>query len=244
MELEKITKLRQAEEKRRYDDACGVAHALDLIGERWAPLVLRELLFGPRRFSELKADLPGISANVLTQRLEGLEAAGVLRRTRLPPPASVQVYELTPWGYEAGPIFQAMGRWAVRSPAHDPSKPFSAVSLLLSFRTMMDLSRTEGLDARIGFRIGDDRFVLAIADGTVALGRAETAGAAMGAFDFGVVAAAGAAGAGGYGAGIFEGAENEDEFFAFVLGQPILQVVVADEPTPLVVAVQLAASDF
>ena len=69
MQLDKLTEARQAEPKRSYDDACGTAHALDLIGERWALLVLRELMLGPRRFSELKADLPGISANVLAQRL-------------------------------------------------------------------------------------------------------------------------------------------------------------------------------
>src|SRR5690606_2905113 len=78
--------------RRRYEDACGAAHALDLVGERWALLVMRELMFGPRRFSDLKAALPGISANVLTQRLEGLEASAIVERRRLPPPASVQVY--------------------------------------------------------------------------------------------------------------------------------------------------------
>ncbi len=146
---------------------------MDIIGERWALPVMRELMLGPRRFGELRSSLPGISANVLTQRLEGLEEAGVVRRTRLPPPASVQVYELTPWGYEAGPIFQAMGRWAVRSPAHDPTRPFSAVSLMLSFRTMMDMGRAKGIEGRIGFRIGEDRFVLGLAGGTVSLARAE-----------------------------------------------------------------------
>ena len=99
-ELIKITKLRQIEEKRRYDDACGLAHALDLLGERWAMLVLRELAYGPRRFSGLKRDLPGISANILTQRLTELEARGLVRKTKLPPPASVQVYEATDWGLE------------------------------------------------------------------------------------------------------------------------------------------------
>jgi DNA-binding HxlR family transcriptional regulator len=100
--------------RRRYDDACGTAHALDLVGERWALLVARELMLGPKRFSDLRASLPGISANVLTQRLEGLEASGVLSRRRLPPPASVQVYELTPWGYELEPAILEMGRWAAR----------------------------------------------------------------------------------------------------------------------------------
>src|SRR5687768_8463664 len=177
MESQKITKVRSSETKRRYDDACAATHGMDIIGERWALPVMRELMLGPRRFGELKASLRGISANVLTQRLEGLEAAGVVRRMRLPPPASVQVYELTPWGYEAGPVFQAMGRWAVKSPGHDPTRPFSAVSLMLSFRTMLDLSRAGGLRARIGFRIGEQSFVLGIADGKVELGRGDASGA-------------------------------------------------------------------
>src|SRR5215207_2665468 len=98
MQLEKMTRSRQSEEKRRYDDACGLAHALELVGERWAMLVLRELAYGPRRFSELRTDLQGISANVLSQRLSELEARGLVRKTRLPPPASVQVYQATDWG--------------------------------------------------------------------------------------------------------------------------------------------------
>src|ERR1700712_553090 len=115
MKSAKITK--QAESRgRHYEDACAAAHALDLVGERWALLVIRELLLGPKRFGDLRDSLPGISANVLTQRLEGLEATGVLTRHKLPPPANAQVYELTPWGYESEPIFQTLGRWAARSP--------------------------------------------------------------------------------------------------------------------------------
>src|SRR5829696_2385059 len=171
MKLQKIT-LREPHPRRSYDDACGTAHALELIGERWALLVMRELLLGPKRFSELRADLPGISANVLTQRLEGLEDSGILVRRRLPPPASVQVYELTPWGYESEPIFQALGRWAARSPQHDPSLPLSAVSLFLSFRTKLDPHRAEGLDARIGFRIGAETFLVHLAGSRIEVGRA------------------------------------------------------------------------
>src|ERR671919_409087 len=115
MKLEKVTEKLEARSKRHYEDACATAHAMDLVGERWALLVMRELMLGPKRFSDLRADLPGISANVLTQRLEGLEAAGIVVRRKLPPPASSQVYELTRWGYESEPIFQALGRWAARS---------------------------------------------------------------------------------------------------------------------------------
>src|SRR4051794_3289727 len=101
---------------RGYDDACGTAHALELIGERWALLVLRELLLGPRRFSDLRADLPAISANVLTQRLTELESRGLVRRRKLPPPASVQVYEASEWGLETGPPICGVGGWGGRAP--------------------------------------------------------------------------------------------------------------------------------
>lgn len=145
--------------KRLYDDACGTAHALELIGERWALLVMRELMLGPRRFGELRADLPGISANVLTQRLEGLEARRLVTRRRLPPPASAQVYELTAWGYEAEPLIQMLGRWAARSPWHDPTLPISGVSVMLSFRTMLDRARVGDRSCRVGFDFGAMRYV-------------------------------------------------------------------------------------
>lgn len=150
---------------RRYEDACAAAHAMDLLGERWALLVMRELMLGPKRFSDLRASLPGISANVLTQRLEGLEAGGVLVKRKLPPPAAAQVYELTSWGYEAEPIFQALGRWAARSPFHDTSLPFSAASLFLSFRTMFDAGQAGDLEARVGFDLGSEQFVVRIGGG-------------------------------------------------------------------------------
>ncbi|MBB4632313.1 winged helix-turn-helix transcriptional regulator [Sphingosinicella soli] len=158
---------------RWYDDACGAALALELVGERWALLVMRELMFGPRRFGQIRAHLPGVSANVLTQRLEGLEAHGVLRRTVLAPPASVPVYELTPWGYEAEPILQTMGRWAARSPKHDPSLPLSPASTMLSLRTMLDTTRAGDMRAGIAFRFPDDAFVADLADGRLAIRRGE-----------------------------------------------------------------------
>jgi DNA-binding HxlR family transcriptional regulator len=173
MKLEKITEKSETRSRRHYEDACAAAHALDLVGERWALPVMRELMLGPKRFSDLRASLPGISANVLTQRLEGLEAAGVLVRKKLPPPASAQVYELTEWGYESEPIFQALGRWAARSPAHDPTLPFSAASLLLSLRTMLDPRRAGGLDARIGFRLGEETFLARLAEGRIEIARGD-----------------------------------------------------------------------
>ena len=165
MQSEKLTKHRKLDEKRRYEDACGLAHALDLLGERWAMLVLRELAYGPRRFSELKADLTGISANVLTQRLTELETRGLVRKTKLPPPASVQVYEATPWGLEAVPMIAALGRWAARSPLHDPTLRMSHVSVIMSFQTLISSERAAGLQARVCFRFGDAAYVTIVADG-------------------------------------------------------------------------------
>ncbi len=173
MQSEKITKRGRSEARRGYDDACGTAHGLELIGERWALLVLRELMLGPRRFSQLRADLPGLSANVLSQRLAELEERGLVRRTRLPPPASVQVYEATAWGLEAEPIVQTLGRWAARSPRHDPTLPISGVSILLSMRTMIATERARDLEAHINFRFGDDLYTGHLHSGGIEIVRGE-----------------------------------------------------------------------
>ena len=146
------------ERRRWYDDACGTAMALELVGERWSLMIVRELMFGPRRFSEIKGALPGLSANVLTQRLEGLEESGILTRAKLPPPANAQVYALTPWGYEAEKPIQLLGAWAVRSPEHDPTL-------------------TGDLDFVIGFRMGDDAFVGRYNRDGIELKRGDPAGA-------------------------------------------------------------------
>ena len=171
MQSQKLTKLSKSDEKRRYDDACGLAHAMELLGERWAMLVLRELAYGPRRFSELKADLQGISANVLTQRLTELESRGLVRKTRLPPPASVQVYEATAWGLEVVPLIASLGRWAARSPLHDPELRMSHVSLIMSLQTLISAERAAGLDARIGFRFGDVSYVTRVNGGRLEVER-------------------------------------------------------------------------
>jgi DNA-binding HxlR family transcriptional regulator len=168
-----VTNRQKNEDKRRYDDACGLAHALDLAGERWAMLVLRELAYGPRRFSELKADLQGISSNVLTQRLTQLEARGLVRKIRLPPPASVQVYQATEWGLEAVPIIASLGRWAARSPCHDPTLPMSHVSLIMSLQTLLSPALADGLRARIGFRLGEASYVTTLGNGRLDVERGE-----------------------------------------------------------------------
>jgi DNA-binding HxlR family transcriptional regulator len=150
-----------------------MAHALELVGERWAMLILRELAYGPRRFSELKADLQGISANVLSLRLTELEARGLVRKNRLPPPASVQVYESTEWGLEAVPVIASLGKWAARSPCHDPTLPMSHVSLLMSLQTLLSPALADGLRARIGFRLGEASYVATVHDGRLDVERTQ-----------------------------------------------------------------------
>jgi DNA-binding HxlR family transcriptional regulator len=169
MKLQKATKIHG----KWYGDACGAAFALELIGERWSLMIIRELMLGARRFSDLRASLPGISAKVLTERLEGLEASGVLLRRKLPAPASGQVYELTEWGYLAEPLMQELGRWAVRSPLHDPRLPITPVAAMLSLRTMIDRDAARSFDAAIGFAIGDDRFDARLAHGELAIRRVD-----------------------------------------------------------------------
>jgi DNA-binding HxlR family transcriptional regulator len=177
MELDNLTTSPHGPPRRRYEDGCGTAHALDLLGERWALLVMRELMLGPKRFSDIRADLPGISANTLTQRLEGLEKAGIVLREKLPPPASGQVYALTEWGYQALPVMGALGRWAVRSPGHDPSQHFSAVSLMLSFMAMGQPGLPADIDAAIGFRLGRESYRATIRDGAIRSARGPAEGA-------------------------------------------------------------------
>jgi DNA-binding HxlR family transcriptional regulator/putative sterol carrier protein len=150
---------------RTYDDGCAAAHALDLIGERWALLVVRELLLGPKRFTDLRAGLPGASPNVLAQRLRELERAGVVRRRRLPPPAASRVYELTDWGMELEPVIISLGCWGARSPLRPRDAALSVDSLILSFRTMFDERAADGLNASYELRLGEDRFYAVVADG-------------------------------------------------------------------------------
>lgn len=152
-------------EPRSYDDPCGIARALDRVGERWALLVIRELVLGPKRFTDLRAGLPNASPNVLSQRLRELEASGVVERRRLPPPASATVYALTPWGEELRPVLFALGRWGSQAPA--PAGELSTDALLVALETMFDGSG----DARIDLRLGDERFQVVVAEGRLAIAR-------------------------------------------------------------------------
>ena len=165
-----------------YGDGCAAAHALDLVGERWALLIVRELLLGPKRFTDLKAGLPGASPNVLAQRPRELEEAGVVRRRKLPPPAASRVYEVTDWGMELEPVLTGLGRWGARSPSKPRDAAMGVDSLVLYFRTMFDSRPAEGLAARYELRLGEDRFRAEIADGRfeISRGSAELPNAVIG----------------------------------------------------------------
>jgi DNA-binding HxlR family transcriptional regulator len=121
----------------RYDDPCGIARALDVVGDRWALLVVRELMFGPKRFVQLRGGLHGISPNVLAQRLRDLEDAGLVRREVLEPPASVAVYELTGRGRALEPVLLELGRWGSQEPVTTP-RELSVSALLVALKTVFD----------------------------------------------------------------------------------------------------------
>ena len=150
--------------RRKYNSGCAVAHALDLVGERWALLVVRDLVLGPKRFTDLLAGLPGASADVLTQRLRELTQAGVVHRRRLSPPAASWVYELTPWGAELAPVLLGLAQWASRSPTMRYDAPLGTDSLMLSLQALFDGPAAADLGATIAVHLGDERFQLHIAD--------------------------------------------------------------------------------
>ncbi|HEU4740436.1 MAG TPA: winged helix-turn-helix transcriptional regulator [Meiothermus sp.] len=157
--------------KRTYGDGCAAAHALDLVGERWALLVVRELMLGPQRFTDLQAGLPHISPNVLSQRLKDLEKIGVLRRYRLPHPAAVWVYELTDWGMELEPVLQQLGRWGARSPQLPREAPISISTLVMGMRTMFHPPTAEGLKASYELRVGEERLRVRVEEGRLEVQR-------------------------------------------------------------------------
>jgi DNA-binding HxlR family transcriptional regulator len=161
--------------RRTYGDRCGISRALDVVGERWALLVVRELLLGPKRFSDLRGGLPHLSADVLAQRLRELEQAGVLRRRKLAPPAAARVYELTEWGKELEPVVLGLGRWGSRAAVPELGGAFGADSAMLALKTLFDPARAGELDAVYELRFGEQAFRARVKAGAfeVARGPAE-----------------------------------------------------------------------
>ena len=157
--------------RRSYGDACGIARALDVVGERWALLVVRELLLGPQRFSDLRRALPGASSNLVADRLRELEGCGVIRRRTLAPPAGSRVYELTEWGRELEPIVTGLGAWGARSPFPPDSEEIGADSIVLALRSLFDPEAAGKMVATYELRLGEDLFHVDVGDWEIALHR-------------------------------------------------------------------------
>ena len=157
--------------KRTYGDPCGIARALDLVGERWALLVVRELLLGPKRFTDLRAGLSHLGPDVLSQRLRELEQAGIVQRVQLPPPASARVYELTARGRELEPVLLALGRWGSRAPFTSAGVPLGVDAFVIALKTVFDPAAAAGLQASYELGLGEQRFRARVADGRLDLTR-------------------------------------------------------------------------
>jgi DNA-binding HxlR family transcriptional regulator len=167
---------------RSYRDACGIARALDVVGDRWALLVIRDLLLGPKRFTDLRAGLPGVSPDVLSQRLRELEDAGLLTRRRLPPPAASQVYELTERGQALEPLLLELGRWGAAAPFPEEIITFGPDAVMLALKTMFDPAAAAGPPENYELRFGDQAFHVRAGDGALDITR-ETTDAPAGVLD-------------------------------------------------------------
>jgi DNA-binding HxlR family transcriptional regulator len=157
--------------RRTYGDGCAIARGLDLVGERWALLVVRELLLGPKRYTDLKNGLPNASPNVIYDRLHELERAGVVKRDKLPPPAGSRVYALTDWGRELEDTVMSLGRWAARSPSQPTEAPIGADSMVLALRARFDSDAAVGLRASYELRLSEDRFRIQVSDDAIDVAR-------------------------------------------------------------------------
>jgi DNA-binding HxlR family transcriptional regulator len=163
---------------RSYNDLCPIARALDVVGERWALLVVRELLLGPQRFSDLRDALPGVSSNLLTDRLRELEAHAVVRRRVLPPPAGSSVYELTDRGHRLEAVLDALGDWgATESPPDDGSLSATAVLLFLRGSVRANPIAPSGT---FRLQLGDRAWTLAPREGVVEIEPGDPAAADAG----------------------------------------------------------------
>jgi DNA-binding HxlR family transcriptional regulator len=154
--------------RRSYDQYCGLARALDILGERWALLVVRELLIGPKRFSDLQDGLPGIGANALSRRLKDLEADGLVSKRRLPPPAASTVYVLTDRGRALEPVVNELIRWGVDllGPP-EPEDSFRPGWLVTGMRAMFDPEAAARVRRSYRLQVDDDVFTIRIDHGTI-----------------------------------------------------------------------------
>ena len=155
--------------KRTYHQYCPLAYGLDVIGERWTLLVVRELLYGPRRYTDILNGLPGIGTNLLAKRLRDLEQAGIVRQRTLPPPASSTVYELTEHGHGLEEAIRALARWgAVYRRVPPPQEDFMGpVPAMHAFTMLFNPAAAAGLDVTCEVHAGMDVFFVAVRDGVL-----------------------------------------------------------------------------
>ncbi|MFD6024170.1 winged helix-turn-helix transcriptional regulator [Streptomyces griseoluteus] len=154
--------------RRRYDQYCSAARALDLVGDRWTLLIVRELLAGPRRYTDLHADLPGVSTDVLASRLKDMERDGITARRKLPPPGAAYVYELTGRGRDLLPVLHALGEWG--SPELAERRPTDAVRAHWSALPLLAVLSAAGLGAgvaEVGTEEGEFHLYVGAQDGPV-----------------------------------------------------------------------------
>jgi DNA-binding HxlR family transcriptional regulator len=161
---------------RTYRDRCGVARALDVVGERWSLLIVRELLLGPKRYTDIRAGVPRATPNVLSERLRELEQGGVLRRRTLGPPVSARVYELTERGYALEPVLLALGRWGSASPAAADAE-MSVDSHALALRTLFDAAAAGERSLSVNLEIEGDVLAAHVAAGELRITRGGDPGA-------------------------------------------------------------------
>jgi DNA-binding HxlR family transcriptional regulator len=163
---------------RSYGQFCGVARALDLVGERWALLIVRELVLGPKRFTDLRQGLPGIATSVLTQRLKELERDGIVARRTLPAPAASSVYELTEYGRELEPIMLRLGAWAARTLGEPgPDRTLRGEWLMVALKAMFREEAARGVEASVGIVFADGAFTVRLEDGALEVGPGRPAAA-------------------------------------------------------------------
>jgi DNA-binding HxlR family transcriptional regulator len=155
---------------RRYDQYCPVACTLSLVGERWALLVVRELMHGPKRYTDLLDHLPGIGTNILAARLKELEAGGLVEKRKLPPPAASTVYELSPVGRELRPVLHELARFGARLMGPPPLDALERGWLLEALDLALSPVSPSGT---LAFRIGDEE--ASLVDGVVTPGIREDA---------------------------------------------------------------------
>ena len=150
---------------RTHRDGCGIAHASDLLGQRWALLVVRELLLGPKRFTDLRAGIPDLSPNVLAQRLRELIETGIVRKRELPPPTAARVYELTEWGSGLEPVLLVLGRWATESPSFPRNAEMGPDSLVLALKSTFDPAAVKGLRGNYALVLDGLPYSIRVEDG-------------------------------------------------------------------------------